>query len=377
MTEQALDGYEGLTAVQKRYLARASELPDLDPKELEDLNSAHFYDVLHEDPSYGTVNDAVNNALSRFLAHTEAAKERSKAGDTDGFLKEVGYAIHYLQDGGTPPHTEHGNYFQKIWRIPMHRAFEKGKNVGTTQRLPILKENYTPEEIPFSSLEMLFHNTALFSAQPENQVSYGNVKEWGGIQQRCYDRSVNVSKAYLNYILQFLPKTDASAKTDATSTTTAVKPEVKVETAQNITPDSEVKAPSVKKNNKLQLKSYTYNLKYTWEHKKAFMEVEKEILGHNTLSGYLHDLDKLFMYAIGIPHETAHQIHTIMASHHIKNGHVQDPLQAVIDWECARRTKPDKSLSAVEYYLTLNQRIPEIEEIFDKYGLWTGFPENK
>ena len=88
----------------------------------------------------------------------------------------------------------------------MHLAFEKGSKVGATPRLDILRENYTPEEIPFTSLEMLFHNTALFTAQPENHVSYMNVSSWAEIQQRCYDRGVNVSKTYLEYILQFKPE---------------------------------------------------------------------------------------------------------------------------------------------------------------------------
>ena len=205
ITEHALDDYEGLSPVWKRFVARASELPDLDREELVDFNSAHFYDALNEDPSYGTVDDDKNNALSRFLAHTQRAKEIAKTGDREAFLKEVGYAIHYLQDGGTPPHTEHGNYLQKLFRIPMHLAFETGEKHGATPRLDVLRANYTPEEIPFTSLEMLFHNTALYSVQPENHVTYLNVSSWADIQQRCYDRGVNVSKTYLDYILQYMP----------------------------------------------------------------------------------------------------------------------------------------------------------------------------
>ena len=206
ITEHAVMDFDGLTPVMRRYLARASELPDLDPKELEDWLSPHFYDALNEDPSYGTVDDDKNNALSRCVAHTNKAIEYGKAGNTYAFLKEVGYAIHYLQDGGTPPHTDHGSYLTMLLRIPMHTAFEKGKGIGASQRLPILKANYTYEDIPFSSVEMLFHNTALFTVQPENQVKYTNSKEWFNIQQRCYDRCVNVTKTYLKYIMQYLPK---------------------------------------------------------------------------------------------------------------------------------------------------------------------------
>lgn len=37
---------------------------------------------------------------------------------------------------------------------------------------------------------------------------------------------------------------------------------------------------------------------YTVKHRKAFRRVEKELLGHNTLRGILHDLDKVFLYMI-------------------------------------------------------------------------------
>lgn len=35
------------------------------------------------------------------------------------------------------------------------------------------------------------------------------------------------------------------------------------------------------------------HFKYTVKHKKAFIMVEKQLLGKNTLRGYLHDIDKL------------------------------------------------------------------------------------
>lgn len=206
ITEEALKDNPLMPRNLQRYVARASELPDLDPRELVDLNSAHFYDVLHEDPSYGSVNDAKNNAMSRFLSHTQNAKKAAQKGDIDGFLKAIGYASHYLQDGGTPPHTEHGNYFHKLLRIPMHTDFERGEKRGATARLDILRANFTPEVLPFSTLKMLFHNTALFTVQPENLVRPFNKRKWPEIQQRCFDRCVNATKVYMDYILQYMPK---------------------------------------------------------------------------------------------------------------------------------------------------------------------------
>lgn len=206
ITEEALKDSPNLPKNLQRYVARASELPDLDRCELADMNSAHFYDVLNEDPSYGTVNDKKNNAKSKFLFHTRKAKQAAKKNNLEAFLRSIGYAAHYLQDGGTPPHTEHGNYLHKLFRIPMHTDFERGKKRGASSRLDILKKNYEYERLPFSTLEMLFHNTALYTIQPENHVNYLNKRKWSEIQQRCFNRCVNVSKMYFEYILQYLPK---------------------------------------------------------------------------------------------------------------------------------------------------------------------------
>ena len=88
---------------------------------------------------------------------------------------------------------------------------------------------------------------------------------------------------------------------------------------------------------------------YTWRHKKAFLKVEKELLGKNTIRGYLHDVDKLILYPI-LGKKTAHKIHRKYARHHYGNAKtIKDKHQLVIDWECARYTKPDKPLGAIEY----------------------------
>ena len=121
------------------------------------------------------------------------------------------------------------------------------------------------------------------------------------------------------------------------------------------------------------VKGYPKRINYTAKHKKAFLKVEKELIGKNTLGAYLHDLDKLIMYIIGVPKDIAHNIHVTMAPHHVRDGHIKKPIQAVIDWECARYTKPDKPLSAREfyeyYYLKRGIVIPEIEEALNKLGL--------
>ena len=43
------------------------------------------------------------------------------------------------------------------------------------------------------------------------------------------------------------------------------------------------------------LKRKFESIKYTIDHRKAFIKLEKKLLGYNTLRGYLHDLDKVFL----------------------------------------------------------------------------------
>ena len=119
---------------------------------------------------------------------------------------------------------------------------------------------------------------------------------------------------------------------------------------------------------------YLERIKYTSKHKIAFLKMEKQLLGKNTFRSYLHDLDKLIMYIVGFPKKLAHNIHVATAPHHVRNGKIKKPIQAIIDWECARFTKPDKPLNAREFYESYfvkkkNMRLPEIEEGFKKLGL--------
>lgn len=111
------------------------------------------------------------------------------------------------------------------------------------------------------------------------------------------------------------------------------------------------------------------SISYTLDHRKAFLMVEKNLLGHNTLSGYLHDLDKVFLKLILSP-ETVSSIHRKYSRHHSRSKTRQDYIQKVIDWECARYTKPDKPLNARE---TLYKYYPEQESdilpLLEEFGL--------
>lgn len=119
--------------------------------------------------------------------------------------------------------------------------------------------------------------------------------------------------------------------------------------------------------------NYSQRLRYTIEHRKAFKKVEKELLGKNTTRGHLHDVNKLVFYIMGIPTCVAHKMHQLISKHHVKNGKVKDPIAAIIDWECARHTKPDKQHNAYEFYKnTYPEGIPNVEETMKKLGLWQG-----
>ena len=143
---------------------------------------------------------------------------------------------------------------------------------------------------------------------------------------------------------------------------------------QGFKPVFKTSQPTAKKSSILtKIKDYFINypkrINYTWQHKKAFLQVEKDLCGKNSIQGYLHDTDKLFMYIIGVPKNLAHKIHVSTAPHHIRNGKVKSPMMAIIDWESARYTKPDKPLSAREYYEQKCPKIPVIEMLLKKYGL--------
>ena len=101
---------------------------------------------------------------------------------------------------------------------------------------------------------------------------------------------------------------------------------------------------------------------YTFKHKVYFLKVEYKLTGKVSMSGFLHDLDKIFMYLFS--NKTAKEIqkiHRSNAKHHVNDQikNEKDYIQMIIDWECARFTKPDKQLNARE---TLDKFYPHLSE---------------
>lgn len=118
-------------------------------------------------------------------------------------------------------------------------------------------------------------------------------------------------------------------------------------------------------------------INYTYRHKKAFLQVEKQLLGKNTFAGYTHDLLKMFSYFfLGI--KITYFLHDKLNFHHTENiFKIYNYEEMVIDWECARFTKPDKPLNAYETYkkyyydkMTLKQRIM-VKLVMQKFNLIT------
>jgi len=102
-------------------------------------------------------------------------------------------------------------------------------------------------------------------------------------------------------------------------------------------------------------------IKYTLEHRKAFKKVEKELLGRNTWRSIVHDIDKVILYNFW-EHKKVKEFHRKTARHHVENDIKKtkaDYIEMVIDWECARLSKPDKPLNA---YDTLYNIYPDLED---------------
>lgn len=108
-------------------------------------------------------------------------------------------------------------------------------------------------------------------------------------------------------------------------------------------------------------KDFKKNFTYTWAHKKAFLKVEKQLLGKNTLAGYLHDVDKLFLYLIFDKKKTG-ELHRKYSRHHQTSKHkskLKYQIQTIIDYECSGLTKKDKPYGAREFVTSV---CPELKE---------------
>lgn len=98
------------------------------------------------------------------------------------------------------------------------------------------------------------------------------------------------------------------------------------------------------------IESYKH-IPYTWKHYCMVMQLQKFYIGYYKYK--FHDVDKLIMYSLfpWLGTKRINKIHRKYAKHHLiagkKNMHFDE---AIIDWESARYTKPDKPLNAYQVY---------------------------
>ena len=95
------------------------------------------------------------------------------------------------------------------------------------------------------------------------------------------------------------------------------------------------------------------HVKYTWAHHKALNQLALS-------KGFyypFHDMDKIILYPI-LGLKLTKKFHLAWSGHHYRNGDIKNKFEAALDWECARRTKPDKPLDA---YDTWKKYYPDVD----------------
>lgn len=98
-------------------------------------------------------------------------------------------------------------------------------------------------------------------------------------------------------------------------------------------------------------------------HRKAFKKVAKSF----GKSYPFHDLHKMINVLI-LGDKLATKLHRKFSKHHEQNNDIRNKIEAIIDWECARFTKPDKQLTAYEAWQKLYSHI-DMRSSFEELGL--------
>lgn len=121
-------------------------------------------------------------------------------------------------------------------------------------------------------------------------------------------------------------------------------------------------------------------LMYTMEHRRALVFVINKVVTDETLKCLLlkrakdHDLDKAFLYTM-TGKKQASEYHKRTSGHHMhvqnkKKHDLLDFAEAVVDWESAGYTKPDKSRNAYDTLMNLTfTNKEECLEIMRQWGI--------
>lgn len=125
------------------------------------------------------------------------------------------------------------------------------------------------------------------------------------------------------------------------------------------------------------------HIPYTWNHYLAFLKVQKKYIGRAKYK--FHDWDKLFLFIFFpfLGERRINQFHQRFQKHHptytvgkdwikqLKSPNQVRWDEAIIDWECARITKPDKPLDAYDTLLKFYPSyIDYAKDDMKKLGLW-------
>lgn len=123
---------------------------------------------------------------------------------------------------------------------------------------------------------------------------------------------------------------------------------------------------------------------YTYRHRKAFEYCVKKLIHEPELReemlrrAKIHDMDKMVMYLF-MDQQDAQTLHVNTKPHHLENflpRTYEDLVEAVIDYECAPYTKPDKPLNAYDFvnlllnWKALNKEVAEkLISIMEELGI--------
>lgn len=199
----------------KQEIADGTMLPDLLKSETGFVTSRHFFfrsEHNKVNSSFGP-NSYKNNAKIAFYEHLVRAFDNYSP---ENMPKEIGMALHFLQDMTVPMHTRRQTFFGKGVDFFMHRNFEKQMLINHEQ----LAENYTPgfkeiEEHVNAGLSRKPHLRVFsyahdFSSQPERQITRRNKKDWAEIQQEIFNRAVDSTIVELKTIAKEIKEICAS-----------------------------------------------------------------------------------------------------------------------------------------------------------------------
>ena len=112
------------------------------------------------------------------------------------------------------------------------------------------------------------------------------------------------------------------------------------------------------------IKERISDIEYVKAHRKEVQRIAKE----HGYSFPFHDFIKMINIAI-FGDKIATKIHRRFSHHHLQNGDIKNKIEAAIDWESARFTKPDKPLNAYQTWKKYYSNV-DMEATLKMLGFW-------